>query len=349
MSKKLGQIQETGVLIQDIRAIIDQARFQVRQTVNSAMVLAYWEIGRLIVEDEQQGETRASYGHQQLKLISEQLAQDYGKGFDITNLRNMRRFYLAFKKRETLSLELSWSHYNRLARIDNIHARAWYMQEADTQGWSVRALDRQISKLYYERLLASKDKTIVATEAKAKTEPLQESAQDYLRDPYILDFLNLQDKTYQESELEQCIIANLQQFLLELGKGFAFVERQQRIRFDDEDFYIDLVFYNFKLKCFLLIDLKLGKLKHQDVGQMDTYRRLYDEQRKGTDDNPTIGLILCSEKSEAVAKYSVLADQKQLFSAKYLPYLPTEKELKQALQRERQAAIAALEKHKEEK
>jgi len=212
------------------------------------------------------------------------------------------------------------------------------MQESCAHGWSVRALDRQVSKLYYERLLASKDKAPVETEAVEKTSSLQETAKDYLRDPYILDFLNLQDKTYQETELEQRIISNLQQFLLELGRGFAFVERQQRIRFDDEDFYIDLVFYNFKLKCFLLIDLKLGKLKHQDVGQMDTYVCLYDEQRKNPDDNPTVGLILCSEKSEAVVKYSVLADEKQLFASKYLSYLPTEEELKRELQQERKNA-----------
>ena len=171
---------------------------------------------------------------------------------------------------------------------------------------------------------------------------MTETAKDYLRDPYILDFLNLSDKPYQEADLEKAIISNLQQFLLELGKGFAFVERQQRIRFDDEDFYLDLVFYNFKLKCFLLIDLKLGKLKHQDIGQMDTYVRLYDEQYKGADDNPTIGLVLCSEKSEAVVKYSVLADEQQLFAAKYLPYLPSEEELKRELERERAQAMSQL-------
>ncbi|MGQ7289198.1 PDDEXK nuclease domain-containing protein [Vreelandella venusta] len=216
------------------------------------------------------------------------------------------------------------------------------MQEAINQSWSARALERQINTLYYERLLASQDKSLVEAEAQQNTQPLAETAKDYLRDPYILDFLNLQDKTYQESQLEQAIISNLQQFLLELGKGFAFVERQQRIRFDDEDFYIDLVFYNFKLKCFLLVDLKLGKLRHQDIGQMDTYVRLYDEQRKGSDDNPTIGLVLCSEKSEAVVKYSVLAEQKQLFAAKYLPYLPTEDELKRELERERAQAVEQL-------
>lgn len=321
---------------------IEQARGQLRQAVNSVMVQSYWEIGRLIVEDEQQGESRAEYGKQQLQQLSQQLTERLGKGFDITNLRKMRTFYQAFPIRDALRLELSWTHYRTLLRIDNPQARDWYLHEAITQSWSARALERQIGTLYYERLLASQDKALVEQEAQSNTQPLAETAKDYLRDPYILDFLNLQDKTYQESELEQAIISNLQQFLLELGKGFAFVERQQRIRFDDDDFYIDLVFYNFKLKCFLLVDLKLGKLKHQDIGQMDTYVRLYDEQRKGSDDNPTIGLVLCSEKSEAVVKYSVLADQKQLFAARYLPYLPTEAELKRELERERMRAMAQL-------
>ncbi|WP_404376328.1 YhcG family protein [Vreelandella aquamarina] len=332
-------------LVSAITQQIEQARGQVRQAVNTAMVQSYWEIGRLIVEHEQQGNRRAEYGKQQLQQLSQQLTERLGKGFDVTNLRNMRQFYHAFPIRDAVRLELSWTHYRTLLRIENAQARDWYLQEAINQSWSARALERQISTLYYERLLASQDKSLVAAEAQQNTQPLAESAKDYLRDPYILDFLNLQDKTYQESQLEQAIISNLQQFLLELGKGFAFVERQQRIRFDDEDFYIDLVFYNFKLKCFLLVDLKLGKLRHQDIGQMDTYVRLYDEQRKGSDDNPTIGLVLCSEKSEAVVKYSVLAEQKQLFAAKYLPYLPSEDELKRELERERAQAVEQLQQH----
>ena len=337
-------LNTTGLskLVEAIAGQIEQARNQVRQSVNSAMVQSYWQIGRLIVEQEQQGESRAAYGKQQLQQLSKQLTERLGKGFDVGNLRNMRQFYLTFPIHDAVRSELSWTHYRALMRIDTPAARDWYLQEAISQSWSARALERQISTLYYERLLASQEKAAVEHEAQANTQPLAESAKDYLRDPYILDFLNLQDQTYQESELEQAIISNLQQFLLELGKGFAFVERQQRIRFDDEDFYIDLVFYNFKLKCFLLVDLKLGKLKHQDIGQMDTYVRLYDEQRKGDDDNPTIGLVLCSEKSEAVVKYSVLADQKQLFAAKYLPYLPTEEELKRELEREREQALAQL-------
>ncbi|MBT9319404.1 PDDEXK nuclease domain-containing protein [Actinobacillus pleuropneumoniae] len=323
-------------LIQNIAQIIEQAKSQVRQTVNTAMVQSYWEIGRLLVEDEQQGEERAKYGKAILQNVSERLTAMYGKGFDVRNLRNMRSFYLTFPIRNALRTELSWTHYRSLMRIENPQARDWYIKESIENNWSARALDRQISVLYYERLLASQNKALVEQEATEKTESLKETIQDYLRDPYILDFLNLQDKTYQETDMEQAIISNLQQFLLELGKGFAFVERQKRLRFDDEDFYIDLVFYNFKLKCFLLIDLKIGKLKHQDIGQMDTYVRLYDEQFKGEDDNPTIGLVLCSEQSEAVAKYSVLADRKQIFSAKYLPYLPTELELKEQVERARE-------------
>jgi predicted nuclease of restriction endonuclease-like (RecB) superfamily len=337
---------ELTPLVGRIADIIQQARGQVRQSVNSAMVVSYWEIGRLIVEHEQQGQARAAYGKRQLAELSTRLTEQFGKGFDASNLRNMRRFHLAFPIRETVSLELSWSHYNLLARLENPSAREWYAHEAISGNWSVRALERQIGVLYYERLLSSKlhspaiagDKLPVAKEAAQRTALLAESPKDFLRDPYILDFLNLQDKTYQESTLEQAIIDNLKDFLLELGKGFAFVERQQRIHIGDEDFYLDLVFYNFKLKCFLLLDLKLGKLGHQDVGQMDTYVRLYDERVRGADDNPTIGLLLCSEKSEAVVKYSVLADQQQLFAAKYLPYLPSEEELKRELERERKRA-----------
>lgn len=350
-------LNTTGLskLVEAIAGQIEQARNQVRQSVNSAMVQSYWQIGRLIVEEEQQGENRAAYGKQQLQQLSKQLTERLGKGFDVTNLRHMRAFYQAFPIRETVSLELSWSHYIRLSRIETASARQWYQQEAISQNWSVRALERQISTLYYERLLASQEKAAVEHEAQANTQLLAESAKDYLRDPYVLDFLNLQDKSYQESELEQAIISNLQQFLLELGKGFAFVERQQRIRFDDEDFYIDLVFYNFKLKCFLALcwyawlrlwrmDMyrKYGMSRWHGCQGATTYVRLYDEQRKGDDDNPTIGLVLCSEKSEAVVKYSVLADQKQLFAAKYLPYLPTEEELKRELERERKQALAQL-------
>ncbi|MCL5042065.1 MAG: PDDEXK nuclease domain-containing protein [Gammaproteobacteria bacterium] len=328
-----------GTLYQAIAEVIAQARQQVRQAVNQHMVQAYWHIGRLIVEQEQQGQQRAEYGKQQLKQLSERLQAEFGKGFDVGNLRNMRQFYLTFPKHYTLRSVLSWSHYRTLMRIENPAARQWYADEAADENWSVRALERQIGTLYYERLLASKDKSTVEQEAQEKTEPLQDDPKHYLRDPYILDFLNLPDKTWQESDLEQGIISNLQQFLLELGKGFAFVERQQRIRTDDGDYFIDLVFYNFHLKCFLLIDLKMHKLTHQDVGQMDMYVRMYEEHKRRPDDNPTIGLILCSERNNTVAKYSVLSESKQLFASKYLTALPTEEELARELERERERVL----------
>ena len=326
-------------LLQDIKILLQTVRQNLQQTVNTTMVQTYWNIGRLIVEDEQQGKERAEYGKKQLEEIADTLTQEFGKGFDITNLRKMRQFYKVFPIQDTVRLELSWSHYRRLMRIENKEAREWYIAESIENHWSTRALDRQVATLYYERLLSSKEKNPVKDESTTKTQELKLSSKDILRDPYIFDFLNLPHSSLVESDLEQGLIDNLQHFLLELGRGFAFVSRQQRLHVEEQDFYIDLVFYNFKLKCFLLIDLKIGKLTHQDVGQMDTYVRVYDKFHKGEDDNPTIDLILCSEKSEAVAKYSVLSDSKQLFSSKYLPFLPTEEELQRELQRERELLI----------
>jgi predicted nuclease of restriction endonuclease-like (RecB) superfamily len=299
------------------------------------MVQTYWSIGRLIVEDEFKGKERAEYGKRQLETIAKSLTEEFGKGFDARNLRKMRQFYQSFSKWDSVSTELSWTHYRRLMRIENQEAREWYIEQSIENNWSARALECQVSKLYYERLLASREKLPVEEEAKTQTQELVVDAKNYLRDPYIFDFLNLPYQSLLESDIEQVLMDNLQQFLLELGRGFAFVSRQQRLNVEEQDFYIDLVFYNFKLKCFLLIDLKLGKLTHQDVGQMDTYVRVYDAFHKGEDDNPTIGLILSSEKSEAVAKYSVLSDSKQLFSSKYLPFLPSEEELRKELLRER--------------
>lgn len=322
-------------LLTELRLLLQHSQSTLQQSVNSAMVLTYWQVGQLIVEDEQQGDRRASYGKQILKALATTLTTEFGKGFNERNLRNMRLFYVKFPIRYAVRTELSWTHYRTLIRIENEQARQWYLNESIEQAWSARALERQIGVLYYERLLSSKDGEAVRNEATEKILPLAIDKEDYLRDPYILEFLNLPTLNVLETDIEHGIIENLQKFILELGKGFAFVERQQRISTEDQDFYIDLVFYNFKLKCFLLIDLKIGKLNHQDVGQMDTYVRIYDQLKKQQDDNPTIGLILCSEKSEAVAKYSVLADGKQLFASKYLPYLPSEEELRQELQRER--------------
>ncbi|MBT5231577.1 MAG: DUF1016 domain-containing protein [Methylococcales bacterium] len=328
-----------SLLLNAIRDVIHQARKGVSQSVNHAMVQTYWHIGQLIVEQEQQGQKRAAYGKKQLQALSEALTKEFGRGFDISNLRNMRSFFLVFPIQDAVRHELSWTHYRRLSRIENQAARDWYIQESIEQNWSSRALDRQINTLYYERLLSSQEKALVENEAKEQTAILKNDPKHYLRDPYVFDFLNLSCPSMLESTLEQALIDNLQQFLLELGKGFAFVERQQRINTEDQDFYIDLVFYHFKLKCFLLVDLKLGKLGHQDVGQMDTYVRIYDQQHKEPDDNPTIGLILCSEKSEAVAKYSVLTDSKQLFASKYLAFLPSEDELRLELERKRALII----------
>ncbi|WP_131782787.1 PDDEXK nuclease domain-containing protein [Legionella gresilensis] len=334
-------------LLSAVRTLLTQTRTQLHQTVNHVMVKTYWEVGRLIVEHEQGGEKHATYGQYQLKFLSKQLQHEFGKGFNERNLRRMRVFYLAYPIWTAVRTELSWTHYRILLQIENPKIRDWYIQESIDQAWSARALERQIDKLYYERLLSSKDQQPVIDEAKAHTDKLNHTPKNYLRDPYILDFLNLPHAPLLENTIEQALIDNLQHFLLELGKGFAFVSRQQRISTEDQEFYIDLVFYNFKLKCFLLIDLKLGKLTHQDVGQMDTYVRIYDQYRKGSDDNPNIGLILCSQKSEAVAKYSVLTDSKQLFASKYLPYLPTEEELRFELERER-AALSQLPDSKEE-
>lgn len=324
-------------LLSAIRTLLTQTRTQLQQTVNHAMVKTYWEVGKLIVEHEQKGGDKAAYGKKQLEQLSKQLQFEFGKGFNERNLRRMRAFFLAYPIWTAVRSELSWTHHRILLQVSNEKAREWYSKEAIENAWSARALERQIDKLYYDRLLMSKDKAPVIQEAETHTKPLQVDAKNYLRDPYILDFLNLSHQPVVETQLEQGLIDNLQQFLLELGKGFAFVERQQRIATDDQDFYIDLVFYNFKLKCFLLIDLKIGKLTHQDVGQIDTYVRIYDEHRKGSDDNPTIGLILCSEKNETIAKYSVLKDSKQLFASKYLHYLPSEEELRRELERERAA------------
>lgn len=330
-------------LLSNIRKLLNQGRKQTTQAVNSIMVQTYWEIGRLIVEDEQQGNTRAEFGKGVLKSLSTELTKEFGKGFDASNLRHMRQFYLQFPICDAVRHELSWTHYRTLIRLKNEQARQWYINEAIAQSWSARALERQIGTLYYERLLSSQrkkqDVLPILIEGQQKTSNLETSVKDYLRDPYIFDFLGLPSIALQESKLEQALIDNLKEFLLELGKGFAFVERQQRINTDYGDYYIDLVFYNFHLKCFLLIDLKMHKLTHQDVGQMDMYVRMYEEKKRRNDDNPTIGLILCTEKNHTVAKYSILNESKQLFASKYMLALPSETELISKLEKERQKLL----------
>jgi predicted nuclease of restriction endonuclease-like (RecB) superfamily len=330
-----------------VRETIITARNNVYTAINFAMVQAYWEIGKEIF-NAQDGNSRAEYGKGLLEYLSVQLTAEFGKGFTIANLRNMRQFYLTFQNRYALRSELSWSHYRLLMRIDNEERRTFYMNECVDCNWSSRQLERLINSFYYERLLATQkaDREEVRNEIQT-TEP--KNAPDYiLKDPYILEFLQLgENKKYLESELEQCLIDNLQDFLLELGKGFSLAARQKRITIDGDHYYIDLVFYNYILKCFVLIDLKTGKLSYQDIGQIDFYVRYFEENMKQPSDNPTIGIVLCSDTNEAMVTYSILEDSKQLFASKYQLYIPTEEELKRELERERRKLEQAIADEKE--
>lgn len=319
-----------------VNSIITKARDTVYRTANSEMVKAYWEIGKLIIEEEQNGYGKAEYGIGLLKELSKRLTKEHGKSFSDRNLRHIRQFYSVFENWNAVRSELSWTHYRLLLRVNNLETRNFYIEESISQNWSTRTLERQINSFYHQRLLATKTegKDLVKKEAEEHKEELQ--ASDFIKDPYVLEFTGLKsNQHFYERELEQAIIDKLQDFLLELGKGFAFVSRQQRISLEDEHFYIDLVFYNYILKCFLLIDLKTGKLTHQDVGQMDTYIRVFEDKIKQPTDNPTIGLVLCSEKNKALAKYSLLNDNKQIFASKYYTQLPTEEELQNEIERER--------------
>ena len=327
-------LSNSSHLFAEIREVLVTARRTAYKAVNFAMVTAYWNVGRLIVEDEQQGNIRAEYGKAILADLAKRLTDEFGKGFDERELRRIRQFYLVFPKWDALRPELTWTHYRLLIRVQNEQARLWYMNEAAEQTWSSRQLDRQISVLYYERLLNSTDTLSVREEAENNLAQL--APQEFIHDPYVLEFLNLKNyPALHETDIEKSLINNLQSFLLELGKGFCFVARQKLMRYDNEDFYVDLVFYHSILKCHVLIDLKLGKLTHQDVGQMDSYIRMFDDLYKHTDDNPTLGLILCSDKNEAVVKYSVLAEHRQIFASKYLLELPTPEVLQQEIMRER--------------
>jgi len=329
-----------------IAEALRNARANAYRAVNSAMVDAYWNIGRMIVEEQQRGQGRAEYGSALLKNLSIRLTREFGKGFTETNLKYFRQFYQAFPAqtasgiRHTLCDQLAWSHYRLLMRVEKPAARAWYLKEAADQNWSVRALERQINSLYYERLLMSRDKAAVTEEMQQKTVPLAPTPQDFIKDPYVLEFLDIPDAyPFREAALEQAIIDQIQAFLLELGKGFAFVARQKRISTETKDFYIDLVFYNYLLKCFVLIDLKSQELSHQDIGQMDMYVRLYEDKIKAPEDNPTVGIILCTDKDQTVVKYSILEESQHLFAAKYQMVLPTEEELQRELERERDLFI----------
>lgn len=357
--------------ISDIKAIVYTAKQKAYQAADTYQVVSNWLVGRRIVEQEQHGQERAQYGKHIVELASETLTAEFGKGYSIVNIKSFRKFYLTFSdlligqtpsaqsenglpiKGQTVSAELelakmlpsnlSWSHYERLMRIKNEDERDWYMREAAQENWGVRTLNRNIGSQYYYRLLQTPEskRGEVIDEMQRLTADYQKDRHKFLRNPVVAEFLGFsQDAAYSETNLESAIIDHLQKFILELGKGFAFVARQQRIKTDMGEYYIDLVFYNYILKCFLLIDLKSSQISYEDVGQMDMYIRMYDELKCTESDNPTIGLLLCSETSKDLARYSILKDSKQLYAAKYLTYLPTKEELTAEI--ERQKEIFAL-------
>ncbi len=329
-------------LYEEVKNILELARSRAYAAVNFAMVEAYWHIGCLIVE-RQGGIERAEYGKRLMKDLAERLARDYGKGFDESNLRYMRKFYLTFPIRDALRHELGWTHYRMIMKVENENARQFYLDECVKSNWSSRQLERQINSFFYERLLSSRGaeaKKAVSAEIYTKEPGI--SPQDVIKDPYVLEFLGLNHAAHLfESDLENALITHIQKFLLELGRGFTFEARQKRISFDGEHFYIDLVFYNYILKCFVLIDLKAGRLAHQDIGQMQMYVNYYTRELMNEGDSPPIGIILCADKSESVVKFTLSEENTQIFTSKYKLYLPTEDELLRELQTE-QALIAQV-------
>ncbi len=312
-----------------IRNSVISAQNRIYTAVNSAMVQAYWEIGEQIYLACGEND-RAEYGKGLLQFLSEKLTAEFGKGYTVRNLQMMRKFYLMYQNANTLCSQLSWSHYRILMRINDEKRRNWYTEECAKSGWSVRQLERQINTMFYDRLLASKDKEPVAEEIQ-KTEPKPEY-EKIIRDPYVLEFLDLPaNPHFYEKDLEQALIEHLQKFLLELGRGFCFEARQKKISFDGRHFYIDLVFYNYILKCFVLIDLKIGDFTHQDLGQMQMYVNYYTRELMNEGDNPPIGIVLCADKSDAIVKYTLPEDNKQVFAAKYMTCIPSEEEFKREL------------------
>ena len=367
---------EDNMLVNDLRSIVSKARSKAFAAVNYSLVERNWRIGQRIVEEEQNGASRAEYGKHVIEVASAALTEEFGKGFSETNIMNFKKFYLKFKeltipqtvseefkkqKQQTLSDELSlhfqkgqtppaqfelrllpWSHYERLIRVEDKKAREWYAKEAFEQGWSFRTLNRNINTLYYERLLMSKKKRPVVDEMQDNTKAYQQDKLEYIKSPVVLEFLGLpEDTSLAESKLETAIINNLEKFLMEMGKGYALVARQQHIRTEENDYYIDLVFYNYLIKSFILVDLKVNRITYQDVGQMDMYLQMYDKMKKGPDDNPTIGIILCTETDSDVARYSTLAKNDQMFAAKYKLYLPDKEDLKREIERQKELYLMA--------
>lgn len=367
---------EEKFLVNDLKTIVSKARSKAFAAVNYSLVERNWRIGKRIVEEEQNGEARAEYGKHIIEVASAALTEEFGKGFSETNIRTFRKFFLIFRnleiqqtvsaesnlpKQQTLSDNLSshfqkgqtspaqfklrllpWSHYERLIRIEDKRARDWYAKETFKQGWSYRTLSRNINTLYYERLLMSKDKAPVEKEMKEKTNEFQQDKLEYIKSPVVMEFLGLpSDSSLKESKLESAIIDNLEKFLMEMGKGYALVARQQHIRTEENDYYIDLVFYNYLIKSFILVDLKVNRITYQDVGQMDMYLQMYDKMKKGPDDNPTIGIILCTETDSDVARYSTLAKNDQMFAAKYKLYLPDKEDLRREIERQKELYLMA--------
>lgn len=367
---------EDNMLVNDLRTIVSKARSKAFTAVNYSLVERNWRIGQRIVEQEQNGASRAEYGKHVIEVASAALTKEFGKGFSETNIMNFKKFYLKFKglaipqtlseefkkqKHQTLSDEssllpqkgqtppaqselrlLPWSHYERLIRVEDKKAREWYAKEAFEQGWSYRTLNRNINTLYYERLLMSTKKEPVVDEMQDKTKAYQQDKLEYIKSPVVLEFLGLpEDTSLAESKLETAIINNLEKFLMEMGKGYALVARQQHIRTEENDYYIDLVFYNYLIKSFILVDLKVNRITYQDVGQMDMYLQMYDKMKKGPDDNPSIGIILCTETDSDVARYSTLAKNDQMFAAKYKLYLPDKEDLRREIERQKELYLMA--------
>jgi predicted nuclease of restriction endonuclease-like (RecB) superfamily len=329
----------------EVKGILELARSRVNAAINFSMTEAYWNIGKLIAETIGE-DARAEYGKHLMRQLSENLTKDFGKGFDESNLRNMRKFFIAFPIRDALRHELSWTHYRLIMKIENPNAREYYLEEASKGIWSTRQLERQINSFCYERVLSSKNRDEVRDEI-IKKEP-RITPHDLVKDPYVLEFLGLkQNNDLLETQLEAALVSHIQKFLLELGRGFTFEARQKRISFDGEHFYIDLVFYNYILKCFVLIDLKTGKLTHQDIGQMQMYVNYYTQELMNEGDNPPIGIVLCADKSESVVKYTLSEGSTQIFTSKYMPYLPTEEELRRELEAEKAVISREIELIKE--
>ncbi len=337
MVKELTMYQS---VVDDVKDIISSGMENAYNATSRAMVLTYWNVGRRIVEQEQHGHQRAEYGAAMMDVLADELTREYGKSYSKRNLQYFRKFYLCFPNQEIVNScvhNLTWTHFRSLLRVQDEDARLWYMNEAAHESWNVRTLDRNIGTQYYYRLLQSPKKDAVIEEMKQKTAAIRKNRFEIVKSPMVAEFLGFKNEdTYLESDLESAILSHIRDFLMEMGRGFAFVARQQHIITETDDYYIDLVFYNIELKCYVLIDLKMGKITHQDVGQIDMYVRMYDDLKCTAGDNPTIGILLCSETDEDIARYSVLHDNERLFMSKYLTYLPTKEQLKQEIERQKE-------------